>query len=70
MDTPKGKLFRPEEINTMRTALDEAQTFLPAARRTPTMKATLASRILAAAAKGERDPIQLRIAALLAPPDE
>ena len=32
--------------------------------------AELASRILAAPAKGERDPIQLRIAALLEPVDD
>ena len=38
---------------------------LPQAKRTSAMKAKLASRILAAAAKGERDPVQLRIAALL-----
>jgi phenylpyruvate tautomerase PptA (4-oxalocrotonate tautomerase family) len=49
----------------MRSALDEAAITLPEAERTSAMKAKLASRILAAAAKGERDPNKLRIAALL-----
>jgi len=45
--------------------LDEAAIILPEAERTSPMKVKLASRILAAAAKGERDPNKLRIAALL-----
>ena len=36
----------------MRSALDEASIILPKAERTSAMKAKLASRILAAAAKG------------------
>jgi hypothetical protein len=62
---PRGGVFQPDEIALMRSALDEAATILPMAKRTSAVKARLASRILAAAAKGERDPIQLRIAALL-----
>jgi hypothetical protein len=60
-----GTAFQPDEIKLMRSALDEAAIMLPKAERTSTMKAKLASRILAAAAKGERDPNKLRIAALL-----
>ena len=60
-----GTVFQPDEIKLMRSALDEAAIILPKAERTPTMKVKLASRILAAAAKGERDPNKLRIAALL-----
>jgi hypothetical protein len=60
-----GAIDQPELIELMRTALDEAATILPAAKRTSAMKVRLASRILAAAARGERDPIQLRIAALM-----
>jgi len=55
----------PTEIKLMRSALDEAAIIQPKAERTSAMKAKLASRILAAAAKGERDPNRLRIAALL-----
>jgi len=62
---PHGGVFQPDEITLMKSVLDEAATILPKAERTPAMKVRLASRILAAAAKGERDPIQLRIAALL-----
>jgi hypothetical protein len=55
-----GAVFQPETIELMKSALDEAATIMPKAERTDAMKAKLASRILAAAAKGERDPIQLR----------
>ena len=51
-------------IKLMGSALDEVTIILPE-MRTAAMKAKLASRILAAAAKGERDPNKLRIAALL-----
>jgi hypothetical protein len=60
-----GAVFEPELIELMKSALDGAATILPKAKQTSAMKVRLASRILAAAAKGERDPIQLRIAALL-----
>jgi hypothetical protein len=57
-------IFQPDEIKLMGSALDEVTIILPE-MRTAAMKAKLASRILAAAAKGERDPNKLRIAALL-----
>jgi hypothetical protein len=60
-----GTGFQPDEIKLMKSALDEAAIILPEAERTSAMKAKLASRILAAAAKGERDPNRLRIVALL-----
>jgi hypothetical protein len=60
-----GTRYQPDEIRLMRSALDEAAIILPEAERTSAIKAKLASRILAAAAKGERDPNKLRIAALL-----
>jgi len=60
-----GTVFQPDEIKLMRSALDEAAIILPKTERTSAMKVKLASRILAAAAKGERDPNKLRIAALL-----
>ena len=58
-------VFQPGEIKLMGAALDEATIILPEIERTAAMKAKLASRILAAAAKGERNPNKLRIAALL-----
>jgi hypothetical protein len=57
-------IFQPDEIKLMGSALDEVTIILPE-MRTAAMKAKLASRILAAAAKGERDRNKLRIAALL-----
>jgi hypothetical protein len=70
MGIAEGAFFLPEELQMLQTTLDEVVTILPAPNRTPAMKNRLASRILAAAAKGERDPVQLRICALLAPADE
>ena len=70
MEIARGTVYRPEDIALMETVLDEAATILPVAKRTAAMKAKLTARILASAAKGERDPIQLRIAALLEPADE
>lgn len=61
-----GAVFQPELIKLMRTVLDDATAILPEAKRTSTMKAEIASNILACAAKGERDPIALRMAALSA----
>lgn len=60
-----GPVYRPDEVKLMRIVLDEAEFILTKAERTAAMKVKLASRILAAAAKGERDPNKLRIAALV-----
>jgi hypothetical protein len=70
MQFARGQVYQPEDIALMKTVLDEAATILPVAKRTSAMKVKLAARILASAASGERDPIQLRIAALLEPADE
>jgi hypothetical protein len=61
-----GAVFQPELIELMKAVLDDAMATLPEAKRTSTMKAEMASHILACAAKGERDPIALKMAALLA----
>ena len=63
---PTGAVYQPELIELMKAVLDDATAMLPEAKRTSTMKAEIASHILARAAKGERDPIALRMAALLA----
>jgi hypothetical protein len=70
MGVSPRSVFQPEDVALMKSVLDEAATILPVARRTSAMKARLASRILASAAKGERDPVQLRIAALLGGADD
>lgn len=61
-----GTDFQPELIELMRTVLDDVTVMLPEAKRTSMMKAEIASHILECAAKGERDPIALRTAALSA----
>jgi hypothetical protein len=62
----RGAVFLPELIELMKSVLDDATAMLPEAKRTSTMKAEIASHILASAAKGERDPIALKMGALLA----
>jgi hypothetical protein len=61
-----GAVYQPELIELMKAVLDDATAMLPEAKRTSTMKAEIASHILECAAKGERDPIALKTAALLA----
>ena len=62
----RGAVFLPELIELMKSVLDDATTMLPEAKRTSTMKAEIASHILASAANGERDPIALKMGALSA----
>jgi len=61
-----GAVFQPELIELMRSVLEEATAALPEAKRTSTVKADIASEILKCAAKGERDPMLLKSAALSA----
>ena len=63
---PIGAVFQPELIELMKAVLDEAAATLPESKRTSTMMAEMASQILARAARGERDPATLKMAALLA----
>jgi hypothetical protein len=61
-----GASFQPELIELMKAVLDDATAMLPEAKRTSAIKAEIASYILASAAKGERDPVALKMAALSA----
>jgi hypothetical protein len=61
-----GAVFQPEIIELMKAVLEDATATLPESKRTSAMKAEIASGILARAAKGERDPVALKMAALLA----
>jgi hypothetical protein len=61
-----GASFQPEVIELMKAVLDDATAMLPEAKRTSAIKAEIASHILASAAKGERDPVALKMAAVLA----
>jgi hypothetical protein len=62
----RGAVYPPELIVLMKAVLDDAAAMVPEAKRTSAMKAEIATHILASAAKGERDPVALRVAALLA----
>jgi hypothetical protein len=66
MNATAAGVFQPELIELMKAVLDDATAMLPEAKRTSTMKAEIASHILACAAKGERDPTALKLDALLA----
>jgi hypothetical protein len=61
-----GAVFQPELVNLMKAVLDEAAAALPEWKRTSTTMAEMASQILGCAARGERDPARLKIAALSA----
>ena len=61
-----GASFQPELIELMKTVLDDATAMLPEAKRTSAIRAEIASHILTCAARGERDPVALKMAALLA----
>ena len=56
--------YDPEMLNTMRDTLDQAWALLPEASKSKFTKIDMADRVLRRAAMGERDPAQLRAAAL------
>jgi hypothetical protein len=62
----KRAVSQPEVIASMKSVLEVSAMMLPEGKRTSAMQAQIASHILACAAKGERDPIALRTAALSA----
>jgi hypothetical protein len=59
-----GSVYSPEELGVLRRVMDEAIQCLATPLRTSVSKAKIAHRILDCAATGERDPIELRLAAL------
>ena len=63
-ETIKQAAYDQETISMLSTVLERAVAGLPREQRTDERKARLASGILAAAARGERDPIQLYALAL------
>ena len=58
-------VFQPEELDLFREIFDEAVSNLPSEMRTPVNQARIAKQILDCAATGERDPMELRIAAAI-----
>jgi hypothetical protein len=64
-----GASFDPQTIELLRRIVAEAEGTLPKYLRSSEMRVELATRVLNAAAKGERDPVRLREHALNAPFD-
>ena len=60
-----GNVYRPDELMMLRVVMERAIDSLPVAKRTPHAKQKIAHRILDCAASGERDPVELKIAALM-----
>jgi len=57
-------VYYPEELALFGTILDQVMQSLPENLQTPRNRTLLAANILACAATGERDPDELRRAAL------
>jgi hypothetical protein len=64
-----GAVYHPDEIELMTAALDDV-VVLANGQRSSAVKVRFARRILASAAKGERNPVELRISALLGAADD
>jgi hypothetical protein len=60
----QGFVYYPEELSLLGQILDQAVQSLPPGMGTPHNRVAIAKNLLACAAKGERDPIKLRLAAL------
>ena len=65
MKIPEGVVYDPETITVLKDVLETAWDSLPQEQRSEISKTELASRILKAAADGERDPVRLRATALI-----
>jgi hypothetical protein len=60
----QSAVYYPEELSLLGQILDQAVQSLPPSMQTPQHRAAIAKNILACAATGERDPIELRRTAL------
>jgi hypothetical protein len=61
----QSAVYFPEELSLFGQILDQAVQSLPLNMRTPQNRAAIAKNILAVAVTGERDPIEIRLAALI-----
>jgi len=61
----QSAVYYPEELSLLGQILDQAVQSLPPSMRTPQNRAAIAKDILACAATGERDPIEIGLAALI-----
>ena len=60
----RGRVYSPDELMLFRRVFEKALASLPGAMRTDECRLRIAQNLLACAATGERDPVELRIAAL------
>ena len=67
MLSDQSAVYYPEELALLGKILDQVVQSLPPNLRTPSNRNALAQNILACASTGERDPEQLRRAALMEP---
>jgi hypothetical protein len=63
----QNAVYYPEELALLGSVLDQVVQSLPVNLQTPYNRAALAQNIMACAATGERDPDELRRAALMVP---
>ena len=61
----QSAVYYSEELSLLGQILDQAVQSLPLSLRTPQNRAAIAKNILACVAAGERDPIELRLTALI-----
>ena len=61
----QSAVYYPEELSLFGQILDQAVQSLPLNMRTPQNRAAIAKNILAVAVTGERDPIEIWLAALI-----
>ena len=66
MKAGEQRYFDPQTLAVLRDVLEDAWNSLPPERQGLTTKSALAQGILRRAAEGERDPLRLRAAALVA----
>jgi len=65
MSSDESAVYYPEELSLLGEVLDHVVQSLPPNLRTPYNRTALARNILACASSGERDPDELRRAALM-----
>lgn len=61
----RSAVYCPEELSLLGQVLDQAMESLPASMRTPSNRVEIARKILACAATGERDPVELELAGVM-----
>jgi hypothetical protein len=64
MSSNRSAVYSPEDLSLLGQVLEQAVRSIPPSMRTPSTRLEMARNILACADKGERDPVQLELAAL------